>query len=155
MFFVCSWQGGLHSWDLNGGEKEPAEGNILTKYERQGQRKGNFKYVTVLPVAKYASWKQSEINRDEPFYYKEKRFLQEIIHSPSLCPFLHHYHDSFTKEERTEKSSLISRICKSLNIHLKQLPPTEKAVSFDHPHCIRREMAEGSIFPSNIMYPSN
>lgn len=143
MFVVSSWQGGLSSWEQNEGEKELAKGNILTKYERQGQKKGNLKDVTILPVANYASCKQSEISRDEPYYYKEifiRNYSQSISLSFSTSlPLLLHNRGKDRKEQ------LISRIWESLNIYLIQLPPAEKAGSFDNLHWLRREMSEGSI----------
>ena len=88
------------------------------------------------------------------FITKNRDFLKKIIQHLSLCPFQSLPCHPFTKEKKTDKNSLISRICKSMNIHLKTAaPPLRNHLTLIIFHCIRRNMAEVSIFPSNVRCP--
>lgn len=88
----------------------------------QGQERET-KDFTILPVAKYAHHKQAGINMDEHFYITKNRDSKKNIQRLSLCLLqtlpCHH----FTKKKQTDKNSLMSKIFKSLNIHLKNSCP--------------------------------
>lgn len=56
------------------------------------------------------------------FYYKGRRF-KKLIQSLSLCLFQLLPCHAFIKEKKKDKNSLMSRICKSLNIRLKTATP--------------------------------